>query len=76
MLRFTGSEINSQIDKVVDTILRALELRGVDISEDEGGNDAEMYYREGLLESGRLNYDDGGAANYERAVKYLRGAHK
>ena len=24
MLRFTGSEINSQIDKVVDTILRAL----------------------------------------------------
>ena len=29
MLRFTGSEINSQIDKVVDTILRALEFGDV-----------------------------------------------
>ena len=69
VLRFTGSEINSQIDKVIDTILRALELRGVDVLDNHFSNDAEAFYRRGLLESGRATYDNGGKVNYDHAIE-------
>ena len=69
VLRFTGSEIKSQIEKVTGTILRALELKGVDISARQFNNLAEKFYSLGLRHLGRDAYDSGGNVSYDSAIE-------
>lgn len=64
VLRFTGSEINSQIDKVIETIKRALESRGLDMSDSSISDRAKAFYNRGLNDLASF----GGNVNYDRAI--------
>ena len=72
VLRFTGSEINSQIDKVIETIKKALESRGLDMSDSSISERAKSFYNRGLNDlvsfGGNIGYDRA-IANFTKAIE-------
>ena len=72
VLRFTGSEITSQIEKVIETIKRALESRGLDVSDGVISERAQFFYHRGLNDlvgfGGTISYDTA-IANFTKAIE-------
>ena len=72
VLRFTGSEITSQIEKVVETIQRALESKGLDMSDGAISDRAQSFYHRGLSDlagfGGNIRYDNA-IANFTKAIE-------